>query len=124
MRPAVFFAENATRYHHLPANWELLDGCILHQIPHAAGTGAGTEPASDAFFSIHLVRKLAFAFGNPDDGGFRTHGHTNAAVPALTAGRTLTAAVAQIVILQNAGVIVRQADAFKIDDAACVGGVR
>ena len=65
---------------------KLFDGCILHKVPHATGTGAGTETASDAQIFIHDIFVgiiLQFFF---TDCRSRADGDTDAAVPAGTAG--------------------------------------
>jgi hypothetical protein len=69
---------------------------VLHQVPNSAGTGAGTEPASDATIGIHHIfigRGIQLFF---TDGLLGTNGDANTAVPAGTAGCTLGAAVIEI----------------------------
>jgi hypothetical protein len=64
----------------------LLDRRILNQIPHAAGTGAGTEAASDAqVFIDNIFIIVAFQIFSAD-GRLRADRNTDAAVPAGTAG--------------------------------------
>ena len=59
---------------------------ILHQIPHAARTGAGTEAASDAQIFIHdILISVIFQIFSAD-GRLRANRDTDAAVPAGTTG--------------------------------------
>ena len=75
-------------YLQIPVNLtdSLLNRCIFHQVPHAAGTGAGTEAASDAQNFIHdIFIGVTFQIFSAD-GRLRANRDTDAAVPAGTAG--------------------------------------
>ena len=64
----------------------LFDGGVFDQIPHPAGTGAGTEAAADAQIFIHDIFIGAVVQLFSADGRLWAHRDTNATVAACTAG--------------------------------------